>query len=465
MSNAMPNEDYTRKQALRIHDESVSFGRQVHSTVWLTAMVLAVLAVFTGFFMLTQTLQRGGPASTHSDVAIMPATGPTLTTAFTALLAVIIAIWFSPNAFRLGNSETPATIARELATREIASRIARLCVLASLAVAFWAFVSAVVRTEPQHVDMIRLVGPSLLGLGLAYWAAAADVRIAADNNQMLRWAGLHREVKRLKSTIRREDVSPLSKRERIVQSIIVFGAVPVLVWRIGLWIAPAPNPGTTFARLVAAVIVAVVGFFALREIRYQMLGRRILAVGGFVTILVFVGAMLSLTAVSGVLLEAASKDALELAPVGQGVLTFTLITLSGPFFLLALFTARRLFFGRPGLIFDSVRRRYSKELNSARERRIAAKPRSAGQPQNESKVPYAWEGVAAALLPVPPFNFMLIVQAFKRTREGSARGRRAAWLAVVIGVIALVLGVGLLLVVIFAEPRLVICNKDALCLA
>lgn len=196
------NEVYTDEQALSIYDESVRFGREVYKTVRSSAGFVVSATAFYGLFMLTQMFQRGLSAQHRTPDVVMPsASGSLLTTAFTILLAVIIAVWFSPNTFRLGAAESPVTIARELAAQTIVTMIARLGVYLSLGLVLWAFLSFAMSAAPRQIDIVRMVLPVPLGIGFALWFAAAEVRLGEGPNQKMLWARHHRESERLRRII------------------------------------------------------------------------------------------------------------------------------------------------------------------------------------------------------------------------------------------------------------------------
>jgi hypothetical protein len=292
MGNKKHRHDYSDKQALRIYDESVRFGRDVRKIVVSSTVVVVGTAAFFGLFMLTQVLQRGhSRAVTSAELVMVPATGQLLSTAFGALLAVILAVWFSPNSFRLGRSESPATIARELSTQRNVTFIARMCTFLALGVGLWGFISSMASSGPAYVDIARTIVPALLGLGLAWWAAAAEVRVGVTPSGQLLRAQHRREAKRLRKVLKRESQLKLTRRGRLAQYVLAFFAIPLVAWGVGVWLVPPPSWGTGVARLLTAVVVSLVGYRALVAFLYFVIGRQVAAAACFMGMFGVVGLM------------------------------------------------------------------------------------------------------------------------------------------------------------------------------
>lgn len=450
---------YSKKQALKIHDESIRFQRQVRNGVLTSGGVVAMIAVFYGLFMLTQQLQRGNPATvSNPDIVMLPATGTTLSTAFGALLAVILGVWFSPNTFRLGRSESPTTIARELATQSTIVAIARICTLLSLAVGAWAFISATLATAPQQVDVIRTIVPALIGFGLAWWAAAAEVRVAGSPIRRLQWAQRFREALRVRGIIDSEVAPRLSRRALLSQRFLAFAIVPVIAWGLGVLIVPAPNLGATVARLVTTVAIVFIAYYALRNFVYCVIGGQLWAACSVMGAVAMAGIVLASAAAAAALPTSSDDDVFELAPLGRSVLLFSVVTLSIPFLLLAVLAFRRLFGRSPGLIYDAVMRRYDREFRAANDKAEELVRNDTDDPaQVPIKTRFAWASIAA-IAPVPPFNFMFAALALRQTRGGNVRGKGVAIVAIVLGILLALVVTGVIIYAAWSNPALVFCE-------
>ncbi|WP_146076995.1 class IIc cyclic bacteriocin [Rathayibacter rathayi] len=463
MSPIPPGESYTNELALGIHEESLRFRRKVRSSVLSNAVVVLVAAIVFGVFSVTQSLQRDLPAATSNPELVMaPASGSALTTAFSALLAVILAVWFAPTTFRLGASEAPSTIARELASKSIVAAIARICVLLSLSVTVWSYWSSAVSDGPYRVPIMRMILPALLGIGFAYWAAAAEMRLGELSNDNLLWAERHREVERLKQVIAGEPSSALSWKVRVSQQFIAFVLVPVVLWILGLLIVPSPNETAALARLLTIVVVNTIGYFALSELIYRLIGRKVAAAAGLVFALVLVGTLLSLATTTAAFSSGVVDDAFHIGPIARSMLLFTVIVLSGPFVILAVFAARLPGRRWRGVIFDSAMNRYAKELTKAEEvvASTATKQTNRSASSGEAVKPFAWLGLVA-LLPIAPFNVMFGVLALRLIRDGRARGRAIVTAAIIIGVAMTGIGVCALIHAVFSDPTVVFCDPDS----
>ncbi|KZX21092.1 hypothetical protein [Rathayibacter tanaceti] len=461
MSETDPVEIYMDDVALGIYDESVRLRRGVLSSVLYYAAAVAPVTIFFGLFLWIRWLQRDLPAAEQMpDIVIHPANSSLLTGGFTALLAVIVAVWFTPVTFRVGASETPSTIARELASKRIVAVIARLCGLLSLSLAGWAFLSSVT-TGPGRIDVLRMVMPVVLGVGLALWAAAAEMRIGEVQVDKLLWAEYRRKAERLRLVAAGEDDHALSSRARLLQQSVAFVAIPLALWMVGLVIAPPPNGSATIARFAAEFVVTAVAYVALGEITYRLVGGQVWrAVFGYIA-LMFVGAFFWLSLVGAIVTSDVSDGALPLGPVARSMLLFTVVVLSGPFVALSVFTMRGPFGRWRGVIFDSVMRRYYKDLGKV-ERQLS---RASGEQTSVQAVPlgaptaFAWAGLVA-LVPVVPFNLLFAGLALRLARDRTMRGRTIAIAAIVVGVVVTVLSIGFLVHIALSDPTLIACEAD-----
>lgn len=468
MSTLDEAEMYTDELALSVQDESLRFQRKVRSNVLSNAAVIAVAAIFFGLFSKTLELQRGlSVAVRNPELVMAPASGSVLTTAFSALLAVILAVWFAPTTFRLGASESPSTIARELASKSVVAVIARLCGLLSISVAVWSWWSAAISDGPPRVEIMRMILPVLLGLGFAYWAAVAEVRLGELSNHKLRWAAHRREAERLRQVIAGDSSVSLSKSARILQRFVAFGVMPVVVWIVGLLIIPSPSGAATVARLLMVGAVNLVGYFTLCKLTYRLIGRQIAPALFHVFTLVLAGTLMLLTTSSAALPSGVTENALHFAPIARSMLLFGAAILSGPFVVLTVLAVRLPLVNRRGVILDSVMNRYAKELAKVEEAIALTESAQANRPVQPGEVakPFAWVGLVA-LLPIAPFNVMFGVLALRLIREDRARGRIVVIAAIVIGVIVTVVGVCALVYAELSDPTLVFCDPDsaAVCL-
>jgi hypothetical protein len=236
---------------------------------------------------------------------------------------------------------------------------------------------------------------------------------------------------------------------------------------VGLWIYPAPNVGTVTARLVTTVAVTLIGYKVLCNFLYNLVGRQVGSASLIVAGVAFTGILLTSAAAGAALPGSGSTaEALELAPVGRSVHLISVITLFTPFMFLAVLSFPRLFGRAPGLLYDSVMRRYDREAKNAKKAAKELQRADAGGiAQDSLRKPIAWASWAA-LRPVPPFNFLFAVRALRQAREGRERGAKTAIVAIVSGVLLALVGTGLVIYTVLGQPRLVYCEPQstAVCL-
>ncbi|MBF4461140.1 MULTISPECIES: hypothetical protein [unclassified Rathayibacter] len=452
--------NFSKKDALAIHDESERYLREIFKTVAKAAGAVALGAAILIVLAVAPELQAGLPFDSFPPKLLLtPFSGATTVAGYGLLAGIIFTIRFGLTPSTTHRSREH--IAREVASRRVLNRLAFGCTCAAILLGVMTVVTYGLAAGPERLDPFRTVAGSVLSLALATVAAEVAMRTEDDPNPALDWAASRRKRQRLQEIIHADHTEPLTRRAHVIQHCIMFLFTPLCLTAMGWWIAPTSAPLVVEARLLVTVTVSFLAYFLVSEIVYRLIGGRI---WGALEIVIQFGLIGLLYWMASALpgLADQSGEVIHTAPIARGMLAVGLFMVTIPFMVAAVLSAARLPGGRRGLVFDKAMKKYHTALEKAvdgekkakRAARVETRMRDAALPVSAAAI------AGAVMVFAVPFPFLFAHRALQDIRAGRARGRWLVITTVSVSAIFTVVVVGAIITFIATDPTLTWCSTE-----